>query len=72
MKPKHKQQKKKQINWTSQIKNIFGSKNAIKRVQRRDLPGGPMAKTPSAGDLGSISGWETRSHMPQLRAGTAI
>ena len=22
---------------------------------------------PSAGDLGSISGWGTRAHMPQLR-----
>ena len=26
---------------------------------------------PNAGDLGSILGWGTRSHMPQLRPGTA-
>ena len=38
-----------------------------------DFPGGPVVKTlPSnAGGLGSISSQETRSHMPQLKPGTA-
>ena len=41
-------------------------KNQIK-MPKRDFPGGPVVKNlPSnAGDTGSISGWELRSHMPQ-------
>ena len=35
-----------------------------------DVPCGPVAKiqAPDAGSLSSISGQETRSHMPQIRA----
>ena len=37
-----------------------------------DFSGGPVAKTPcSSWSKGSIPGQATRSHMPQLRAGTA-
>ena len=32
-----------------------------------DFAGGPVAKTPNAGDLGEIPGLGTRSCMPQLK-----
>ena len=34
-----------------------------------DFPGGPLVRlgTPNAGSLGWIPGWETRSHLLQLR-----
>ena len=35
-------------------------------------PGGLVVKTPSAGELDSLPGQGTRSHMPQLRSATAI
>ena len=41
------------------------------RIKHRGFRGGPGAKTPSAGDLGSIPVQGTRSHMPQLRPGAA-
>ena len=37
------------------------------RIKHRGFRGGPVAKTPSAGDLGSIPVQGTRSHMLQLR-----
>ena len=39
----------------------------------QELPGGPVAKTPrsNAGDLGSIPGQGTRSHMLQLSPSAA-
>ena len=36
-----------------------------------DFPGGPVAKTPNTGGLGSIPGQGTRPHMLQLRYGAA-
>ena len=39
-----------------------------KNKRGRAFPGGPVVKNPlsNAGDVGSIPGWGTRSHMPQL------
>ena len=37
------------------------------RIKHRGFRGGPVAKTPNAGDLGSIPVQGTRSHMLQLR-----
>ena len=39
----------------------------------RDFPRGPVAKTllPVQGGMGLIPGQEARSHIPQLKSGTA-
>ena len=46
--------------------------DAVIRTRGGDFPGGPVAKTPNSqgGGPGSIPGWGTRSHRPQLRVCT--
>ena len=40
----------------------------LKKINEcRDFPGSPVAKTPNAGDPGSIPAWGTISHILQLR-----
>ena len=44
----------------------------IKKINfQGNFPGGTVAKNPNARGPGSIPGQATRSHMPQLRPGTA-
>ena len=49
-------------------KSILSSKSPCLKNDRRDFPGGPVAKNESSQcrGLGLIPGQVTRSHMPQL------
>ena len=53
---------------TLEHRTLFSSllARAIK-TSARGFPGGPVAKTPSAGGLGSIHGQGTSSHTPKLK-----
>ena len=57
-------------------KNTKGNKVSKSKMHsnQRDIPGGPVAKSlcsQCSGRLGSVSGQETRSHIPQLRSASA-
>ena len=45
-------------------KNLCISKDSLKKLKRRDFPGGPVVKAPNAGGTGLTPGWGTKIPNP--------